>query len=199
MSYKGPRVKLSRSIGVALTPKAEIIMQKKAYPPGQHGQRRRPAQSEFGKQLLEKQRLKFQYNVSERELRSCFFKAKKSKGNTPEILVSILEHRLDNVVRRSGLAPTIFAARQLVSHKHITVNGKTVNKPNFIVGAEDIVSLRDSSKQLAMVNDALQKSIVPGYIEVNRDDKSVRFLRKPERSEVPIKCDEQLVVEFFSR
>jgi small subunit ribosomal protein S4 len=199
MTHKGPRVKLSRRLGIALTPKSEVIMQKRAYAPGQHGQRRRPPHSEFGKQLLEKQRLKFQYNVSERELRRYFRTAKSTKGNTPDILVNLLEHRLDNVVRRAGFAPTIYAARQLVSHKHITVNGKTVNKPNFRVGAQDVVGLREKSKGLDVINNSLGNAVIPSYIEVSRNEKTVRFIRTPMLSEVPITCEAQLVVEFFSR
>lgn len=199
MAYKGPKAKLSRRLGVALTLKSEIVMQKKPYAPGQHGQRRRPPQSEFGKQLLEKQRLKFQYNVSERELRRYFKVAKKRKGSTPDHLVGILEHRLDNVVRRSGLAPTIYAARQLVSHKHITVNGKIVNKPNFQVGPEDIVGLREKSRDLAIVNESMNNCVIPPYLELNRSEKSARFIRPPEATEIPITCEAQLVVEYYSR
>jgi small subunit ribosomal protein S4 len=199
MTYKGPRGKLSRRLGVALTPKSEAIMQKRSYAPGQHGQRRRPPHSEFGKQLLEKQRLKFQYNVSERELRRYFKIAKSTKGNTPDILVNLLEHRLDNVVRRSGFAPTIYAARQLVSHKHITVNGKIVNCPNYRVGAQDVVGLREKSKSLDVINNSLNSAVVPTYLEISRNDKSVRFIRTPGISEIPITCEAQLVVEYFSR
>jgi small subunit ribosomal protein S4 len=199
MPQKRPRGKLSRSIGVAITPKAELILQKRSHAPGQHGQKRRPPQSEFGKQLLEKQRLKFQYNVKERELKRYYVVAKKSKGSTPDKLVNLLEHRLDNVVRRSGIASTIFAARQLVSHKHITVNGKVVNKPNFQISATDVVGLREKSKSLAVVLSSISNAIIPTYIELNRDEKTAKFSRPPERSEIPITCDAQLVVEYFSR
>jgi len=199
MTHKGPRVKLSRRLGIALTPKSETIMQKKAYAPGQHGQRRRPPHSEFGKQLLEKQRLKFQYNVSERELRRYFRVAKSTKGNTPDILVNLLEHRLDNVIRRAGFAPTIYAARQLVSHKHITVNGKSVNKPNYRISAQDIVGLREKSKNLDIISNSINNAIIPSYMELSRNDRTARFTRTPSLSEVPITCEAQLVVEFFSR
>jgi small subunit ribosomal protein S4 len=199
MSHKGPRAKLSRRLGVALTPKSEIVMQKKPHAPGQHGQRRRPPQSEYGKQLLEKQRLKFQYNVSERELRRYFSTAKSTKGNAPDILVNLLEHRLDNVVRRTGFAPTIYAARQLVSHKHITVNGKVVNKPNFKIGSQDVIGLREKSKDLTAISNSLGNAIVPSYLEVSRNEKTARFIRTPAASEVPITCEVQLVVEFYSR
>jgi small subunit ribosomal protein S4 len=197
MTYKIPRVKLSRSIGVALTPKAEAIMQKKGYAPGQHGQRRRPAQSEFGKQLFQKQRLKFQYNVSERFLRSCFAKAKRVKGNTPEALLRILEQRLVTVILRAGFAPTIYAAKQLVSHKHVTVNGKVVNCPNYQIKLEDVVSLREKGKDLA--EKSLPNAVIPTYIELDRDSKTAKFLRIPELAEISIQCEPQLVVEYYSR
>ena len=197
MSYKGPRVKLSRSIGVPLTAKAEAIMQKKPYPPGQHGQRRRPSQSEFGKQLFQKQRLKFQYNVSERFLRRCFQKAKRLRGSTPEALLRLLEGRLVTMVYRGGFAPTIYAARQLVSHKHVTVNGKVVNRPNYKIELEDVIGVRGKGERLAQ--ESLQNAIIPSYVELDRDAKTIKLARLPEMDEIPVKCDAQYVVEFYSK
>ena len=199
MSYRGPRAKLSRKLGVPITPKSTRVMIRKPYAPGQHGQRRRKAASEFGRQLLEKQKLKFQYNVSEKQLRKYYKKAKAAKGNPADTLVQYLETRLDNVVYRSGLTPTIYAARQLVTHGHVRVNGAKINKPSYAVTHNDIVSLAEKSKQIPYVQEALGNSAPPDYLEVNKEAFTTRITRVPLREEVPVICEIQLVIEMYSR
>jgi small subunit ribosomal protein S4 len=199
MSYKGPRAKLSRALGVPLTPKSALIIQKRPNPPGQHGARRRGSRSDYGLQLLEKQRLRFQYNVSERQLRKYFVIAKKMKGSTDECLVKVLESRLDNVVYRSGFAPTIYAARQLVSHGHCLVNGKKVDVASQLIGSDDVVSIREKSKGLLAIKEALSRANRPSYIETDTSALTTRFVRSPEGHEIPIVCNVQMVVEYYSR
>ena len=199
MSYRGPRAKLSRKLGVPLTPKATRVMIRKPYAPGQHGQRRRKAASEYGKQLLEKQKLKFQYNVSEKQLRRYYKKAKAAKGNPADRIVQFLETRLDNIVFRSGLAPTIYAARQLVVHGHIRVNGAKIDKPAYVVTHNDIVSIKEKSKELPIIQEAVANATVPDYLDVNKEAFSTRITRMPLREEVPVICDLQLVFELYSR
>jgi small subunit ribosomal protein S4 len=184
---------------VPLTEKATRVMIRKPYPPGEHGQRRRRAPSEFGKQLLEKQKLKFQYNVSEKQLRSYFKRAKRAKGNPSNRLVQFLETRLDNIVFRSGFAPTIYAARQLVGHGHVMVNGSKVNKPAFEVSHTDIVTLKEKSREIPIVQEAIGKAQVPDYLEVSKEQGSTRITRLPLRDEIPVICDIQLVIELYSR
>ena len=199
MSYRGPKVKLSRKLGIALTDKAAAVMNKRPNAPGQHGAKRRKAQSEFGKQLLEKQRLKFQYNISERQLRRYCDLAIKSKGNSADLLINTLESRLDAMVCRAGFAPTIFAARQFVTHGHVTVNGKKVNIPSFLVKSTDTIAVREKSQQLPLVQVAIHKTIVPPYIEQDKSNYTCKMIRTPERQEVPVICELQRVVEFYSR
>ena len=199
MSYRGPKAKLSRRLGVPLTTKAAAVMLRKPHAPGEHGQRRRRSPSDFGIQLLEKQRLRCQYNVSEKQLRRYFAQAKRRKENTADALVKILESRLDNVVLRAGYATSIYQARQLVSHGHFEVNGKRVNIPSYVVGLSDVITIRDKSKKLMLFQEAISKATVPAYIESDHQNMTTRLAREPEASEVPIQCETQLVVEFYSR
>lgn len=199
MSYRGPKAKLSRRLGVPLTEKASKVMLRKPYAPGQHGQRRRRGLSNYGKQLLEKQRLRFQYNVSEKQLRNYFSIAKAVKGTTPDELVRLLETRLDNVVYRSGFAPTIYAARQLVSHGHVLVDGKKVDIPGYRVLQEHVVTIKEKSRKMPIIVDALERAASVPYLECDKGQFSTRVMRAPERSEIPITCDAQLVVELYSR
>lgn len=199
MNYTGPRVKLSRRLGVPLTPKAVKVMIHKPLPPGQHGGRRRRALSDYGKQLLEKQKLKYQYNVHEKQLRNYYKTANQRKGNTGENLISILECRLDSFVARSGLAPTVYAARQLVRHGHILVNGRKVDLPSYMIKVEDVISVKEKSRHIPAINEAMQAAFAPPYVELNKEQFSARLLRLPTREEVPIQCEIPLVVEFYSR
>ena len=156
MNYTGPKVKISRKLGLELTPKSRKITAKKAYPPGQHGaMKKRAKQSDYGKQLLEKQRLRLQYNISEKQMGNYYAKAARMVGNTGELLLQLLESRLDSVVYRSGFASSIYAARQYVSHGHIAVNGRKVNISSYSLKPNDVVAVKEKSKKL----DCFQESI----------------------------------------
>lgn len=199
MKFNGPKVKLSRKLGVALSDKAQRYMEKKAYPPGMHGMRRRRRLSNYGRQLLEKQRLRYQYNVSERQLRNYFKKAARTKGVAGENLLRLLECRLDAFVLRSGFAPTIFAARQFVGHGHLEVNGKRVNIPSYRLKVGDVAEVREKSRKLRMFNEPRSGGAVPNYISVDDSGYKSELTSLPRRDEVPVVCDVPLVVEFYSR
>lgn len=202
MKFIGPKVKLSRKLGIAITPKAVKYMEKRPYPPGQHGPAKggRPPKSEYGKQLLEKQRLRFQYNVSERQMRNYFRKALRSKNATGEMLVQLLESRLDAIVLRAGFARTIYAARQFVAHGHIEVNGERVDIPSYRVKPGDVVSVRSKSRQLAPILEAMG-NVPPAISYVERDwiNMQATFVRIPPRDEIPVICEVEKVVEFYSK
>lgn len=202
MNYTGPKVRVSRALGIALTPKAARIMETKAYPPGEHGAnpRRRPRIQGYKAQLLEKQRLRAQYNVHERQMRRYFKRAVNSKGNTGDVLVSLLETRLDSVVLRAGLARSIYAARQYVSHRHVMVNGESVDRPGYQVKPGDEVSIRPKSRKILCFREALESSLdAPEYLTVEKDQMRVRLERRPVRDEIPVICDVAKVIEFYSR
>jgi small subunit ribosomal protein S4 len=200
MNYTGPKVKLSRKIGVNITPKAGKYATKKPYPPGQHGpNKRRGKQSDFGKQLLEKQRLRLQYNVSEKQMSNYYAKAAKMTGNTADFLVQLLETRLDTVLFRSGIARSLYQAKQLISHGHVKVNGKKVNISSFQVKANDALLLKEKSRNLSDVQDNIRNTNSPAYIEVSKVDFSAKLLYVPAVSEIPVQCETSLVVEFYSR
>lgn len=202
MKSTGPKVRLSRRLGIPLTPKAARIMERKPYPPGQHGRNQqftRGRMSDYKRQLLEKQRLRAQYNISERQMRNYFRQAERAVGNTVNRLVQLLESRLDAVVNRGGLAPTIYAARQLVSHGHVLVNGRRVNIASYQVKVGDVVSVKQKSRQIPAVVDAVESAAPPSYLDLSPDDMSVKFLYLPDREEVPVIAEVHLVIEFYSR
>lgn len=202
MKFIGPKVKLSRKLGIAITPKAVKYMEKRPYPPGQHGPAKgsRPPKSEYGKQLLEKQRLRFQYNVSERQMRNYFRKALRSKNATGEMLVQLLESRLDAIVLRAGFARTIYAARQFVAHGHIEVGGERVDIPSYRVRPGDVVSVKPKSRTLAPILEAMG-NVPPAIAYVERDwiNMQATFVRIPPREEIPVICEVEKVVEFYSK
>lgn len=201
MNYTGPKVKLSRKFGFSLTRKAEKYTQKKPYPPGQHGKLKRRAKlSDYGRQLFEKQKLRSQYNISEAQLRNYFEKASKMVGNTGDLLLQLMESRLDALVYRSGLAPTIYSARQLVSHGHILVDGKTVNIPSYQLKPNSVVSVKESSRKIQVIQDSIRGSAAPPpYIELTKADFSFKFLYVPPKEEIPVVCELPQVVEYYSR
>ncbi len=202
MKYNGPKVKVSRALGVPLTPKAAKIMEKKSYPPGQHGriQRFKRKESDFKRQLVEKQRLRAQYNIHERQMRNYFRKASRQYGNTPDNLVQMLESRLDAVVYRAGLARTIYAARQYVSHGHIEVNGKRVNIASYAVKPNDVVAVRAKSQKIPCFTEALETTgEPPDYLTRNKKQMSTTLVYLPKREEVPVICEVSLVIEYYSR
>jgi small subunit ribosomal protein S4 len=199
MRFTGPKVKKSRALGVALTPKAQKHMRKKSYPPGQHGQARRRRKSEYGLQLLEKQRLRFQYNVSERYLKRMFGIAASRQGPTGENLMQMLESRLDALVLRAGFAATIYAARQYVNHGHFEVNGRKVNIPSQRLKPGDGFAVRERSRHMLVFSELRPATTPSDYVRLEPDSFSARYLRTPDRTEIPVLCQEQAVVEYYSR
>lgn len=199
MNFTGSKVKKSRALGVALTPKAQKYMRNRPYPPGDHGQRRRRRPSDYGVQLLEKQRLRFQYNVSEGYLSRTYETADRQSGPTGDNLLQLLERRLDNLVLRAGLAPTIYAARQYVTHGHFHLNGKKATIPSMRLKPGDVITVRDKSRKSPLFSDTESGGQVSPYMTVDSGNYSARFDYIPTRDEIPIICAEHLVVEFYSR
>lgn len=198
--YTGPKSKIARKFGEPIFGEDKVLS-KKNYPPGQHGNNRRRKTSEYGMQLKEKQKAKYTYGVLERQFRNLFETAARTKGVTGEVLLQLLECRLDNVVYRLGIAPTRPAARQIVLHKHINVNGKVVNIPSYRVKAGDIITVREKSKSLEVINDTLagfNHSKYP-WIEWDESIKGGKFLHMPQREDIPESIKEQLIVELYSK
>ena len=198
--YIGPKSKIARRFGEAIFG-PDKVLSKKNYPPGQHGNSRRRKTSEYGIQLLEKQRAKYIYCVLEKQFRITFDKAARSKGITGEVLLQLLESRLDNVVYRLGLAPTRSAARQLVTHRHIIVDGKLLDIPSYSVKAGQVIGVREKSKSLEVISNALEgfnHSKYP-WLEWDKSSLSGKLLHWPERSDIPENIKEQLIVELYSK
>lgn len=200
--YTGPKTKKARAFGEAIFG-FDRAFEKRKYPPGQHGNtRRRKQRSDYAIQLMEKQKAKYTYGVLERQFRNTFEKASSKKGVTGEVLLQLLEARLDNTVFRLGLAPTRRAARQLVSHKHILVNGILNNVPSTQLRAGDVVSVRGKSQSLDVIRDSVTtKSEVRKYpwLEFNQDKLEGKFIEYPTRDQIPEKINEQLIVELYSK
>ncbi|MFS8479801.1 MAG: 30S ribosomal protein S4 [Micromonosporaceae bacterium] len=196
------RVRLSRALGIPLTPKSVRYYERRPYPPGVHGRRRRKP-TDYQVRLLEKQRLRHQYDVSESQMRRAFAEAARRPGKTGENLISLLERRLDALVHRAGFARTIYQARQFVSHGHITVDGAKVDVPSYRVRPGQVIGVRERSRQLepfaVAASGAHAEGPTPPYLEVNLPELRATLLREPAREEVPVRCQEQLVVEFYSR
>lgn len=201
MNKTGPKVKLSRSLGIALTPKAAKVMEKKPHPPGEHGraQNFRRKLSDYKRQLMEKQKLRAQYNIHERQLRNYFDKAQRKKGNTGDNLLQMLETRLDAVVLRGGFARTIYAARQLVTHGHILVNGQRVDVPGYTVKAGDVISVRPKSLQNPGIQEAMADAQPISYLTLDRNAGTITVNEIPARELIPVICDVPLVIEYYSR
>ena len=198
--YTGPKSRIARKFGEAIFG-ADKVLSKKNYPPGQHGNNRRRKTSEYGVMLAEKQKAKYTYGVLEKQFRNMFEKAASAPGITGEVLLQGLESRLDNVVFRLGIAPTRAAARQLVSHKHITVDGKVVGIPSYTVKAGQIVGVRERSKSLEVIADSLagfNHSKYP-WLEWDENAKAGKFLHMPERADIPENIKEHLIVELYSK
>ena len=198
--YIGPKSKIARKFGEPIFG-PDKVLSKKNYPPGQHGNTRRRKTSEYGVQLREKQKAKYTYGVLERQFRITYEKAQRTPGVTGVILLQLLECRLDNVVYRLGLAPTRAAARQLVSHRHITVDGKVVNIPSFQVKPGHVVTVREKDKSMEVIANALNgfnHSKYP-WIEWNAAIMGGTFLHVPEREDIPENIKEQLIVELYSK
>lgn len=198
--YTGPKTRIARKFGEAIFGEDKVLA-RKSNPPGQHGANRRRKVSEYGQMLKEKQKAKYTYGVLERQFRNLFDKAARTKGITGEVLLQLLESRLDNVVYRLGLAPSRPAARQLVLHKHITVNGKVVNIPSYHVTPGEVVAVREKSKSLEVIADCLagfNHSKYP-WIEWDESVKGGKFLHVPAREDIPENIKEQSIVELYSK
>lgn len=198
--YTGPKTKIARKFGEPIFGEDKVLT-KKNYPPGQHGQNRRRKTSEYGNQLREKQKAKYTYGVLEKQFRNLFEKASRMKGITGELLLQLLESRLDNIVYRLGIAPTRAAARQHVLHKHITVNGRVVNIPSYQVKPGDVVGVREKAKSLEVIQDTLagfNHSKYP-WIEWDEATKTGKFLHTPQREDIPENIKEQAIVELYSK
>lgn len=199
--YTGPKSKIARKFREAIYG-PDKALERKNYPPGQHGQsKKRSKQSEYAVQLMEKQKAKYIYGVLEKQFANLFDKAHRKHGITGENLLKYLEGRLDNTVYRLGIAGSRRAARQLVSHKHVTVNGEVVNIPSYALKAGDVVAVREKSKSLEAITEAVATSRVDKYnwLEFDRSTMVGKFLNHPERSEIPENIKEQLIVELYSK
>jgi small subunit ribosomal protein S4 len=200
MKYNGPKVKLSRKVGFAITPKARKVLDRKPGTPGQHGNaRRRPKQSDYAKQLIEKQRLRLQYNIHERQMTNTIKRAARLQGNKVDVLVQLLEQRLDALVMRAGFARSIYAARQYVRHGHVLVNGDKVDMPAYAVQPNDVITIKEKSRKLEGFQEAIRSSAPPPYLDVSKADFTAKFLYLPPREEVPVVCEVPLVIEYYSR
>lgn len=196
--------KISRKLGASLWGQAKDPFIKRNYKPGQHGAATKGRPTDYGNQLRAKQRLKFYYgNISEKQFFNLFQLASKTKGDVSENFIALLESRLDAIVYRANFVPTVFAARQFVSHKHVTVNGKVVNIPSYRVQIGDVIQVREKSRKLIIVMDSLQKMErdIPSYLQLNKDTFSIQMIIKPEFAEVPYPVEMQphFITEFYSR
>jgi small subunit ribosomal protein S4 len=198
--YTGPSTKIARKFGEAIFG-ADKAFEKRNYPPGQHGMaKKRGKKSEYAIQLMEKQKAKYSYGILEKQFRNLFEKASASKGVTGEILLQLCESRLDNVVFRMGIASSRRAARQIVSHRHITVNGELVNIPSYHLKAGDVVAVREKSKSLESIERSLANSShVYEWITWNNDTKQGTYVSVPARLQIPENIKEQLIVELYNK
>jgi len=197
--YTGPQTKIARKFGEPIYG-PDKYFEKRNFPPGQHGlAKKRKKTSEYGTQLAEKQKVKYMYGVLERQFRKFYERANRMKGRTGENLIMLLESRLDNIVYRLGIAPSRPAARQLVSHCHITLNGEVCNIPSTIVKAGQIVAVRERSKSLEVVQESLKSATKYSWLEWDADKCAGKYVSLPERSEIPETINEQLIVELYSK
>src|SRR5574344_136817 len=198
--YTGPKTKIARRFREPIFG-ADKTLDRKNYRPGQHGQsKRKPKQSEYGTQLMEKQKAKYTYGLLERQFRNLFDKAARKGGVTGTVLLQLIESRLDNVVYRLGIAKTRNQARQLVSHRHIVVNGNLVNIPSYMVKPGDIIGVREKSKSLEVITDSLEgRTNQYPWLEFDNSKMSGKFMSYPERADIPENIQEQLIVELYSK
>jgi len=198
--YTGPKTKIARKFGEAIFGDDKAF-EKRNYPPGQHGaNKRRGKKSEYATQLMEKQKAKYTYGILERQFRNMFKKATAAPGITGEVLLQLCESRLDNVVYRMGLAPSRSGGRQLVSHRHITVNGEIVNIPSYQLKAGDVVAVREKSKSLEAIENSLNNSSsVYEWITWNNETKQGTYVSVPARVQIPENINEQYIVELYSK
>ena len=198
--YIGPKSRIARRFKEPIFG-PDKALEKKNYPPGQHGlSKKRAKQSEYAVQLMEKQKVKYTYGILERQFAKTFDKAASAKGITGEVLLQLIESRLDNVVYRMGIAPSRTSARQLVSHRHITVNEKIINIPSYTLKPGDVVGVRERSKAVEIIRNTVSSSgnLYP-WIEFNKGTMSGKYMSLPERSQIPENIKEQLIVELYSK
>ncbi|WP_106768209.1 30S ribosomal protein S4 [Paenibacillus faecalis] len=196
--YTGPKFKLSRRVGISLSGTGKEL--KRPFPPGQHGPNQRRKMSNYGMQLQEKQKLRHMYGLGEKQFRTLFDKATKMKGIAGENFMFMLESRLDNLVYRLGFSNSRPGARQLVSHGHITVNGKKVDIASYAVSPGDVIGLRERSRNLSAIKEALANRVhLPAYLEYDETAMEGKYIRLPERSELSQDIDETQIVEFYNR
>lgn len=196
--YTGPKFKLSRRLGISLGGSGKEL--KRPFPPGQHGANQRRKVSGYGLQLMEKQKLRHMYGLNEKQFRNLFDRASKLQGKAGENFMFLLESRLDNLVFRLGWANTRYGARQLVSHGHVTVNGKKVDIASYTVSPGDVIGLRERSRSLKSIKEAIEgRHHLPGYVDFNATAMEGKYVRLPERGELSQDIEEQQIVEFYSR
>ena len=197
--YTGPKTRIARKFGEAIFGEDKAF-ERRNYPPGQHGlAKRRGKKSEYAVQLMEKQKAKYTYGILERQCAKLYEQAQRAKGVTGEVLLQLCESRLDNVVYRLGFAKTRAGARQLVSHRHITVNGELVNIPSYLLKAGDVVAVREESKSLEVIADSLASKANYEWLQFNDETKQGTFVSAPERIQIPEDIKEQLIVELYSK
>ena len=199
--YIGPKTKIARKFGAAIYGDDKNFEKRKNQPPGQHGvnKRRNQKKSEYAVQLMEKQKAKYTYGILEKQFANLYEKANRAKGVTGEVLLQLCESRLDNVVYRFGFAKTRAGARQLVSHRHITVNGELVNIASYTLKPGDVVAVREKSKSLEVIADSLAYKSSYEWLQFNDETKSGTFVAAPERIQIPEDLKEQLIVELYSK
>ena len=199
--FTGSRLRKMRALGCDLPGLSRKSIERRPYPPGQHGQRRRGRISDYGRQLIEKQKLRFNYGIGERQFRRLIKESKASKVATGDKLLELLERRLDNVVFRSGFAPTIPAARQLLKHGHFQVNGRRVDIPSYRVRAGETITVRERSKELVFIKESLGRPSLslPSWLEFDASTATARVAAIPDASSVPLDVEVQLVVEYYAK
>lgn len=204
-SYHGPKARVQRRFGEVLIPRPKYakILEKRPYPPGDHGkekQYRSGRRSDYGLQLNEKQKLSFIFNIRETQLRRYFMRARRQPGNTGANLLILLERRLDNLVYRAGFAPTIWAARQMVKHGHIHVDGRRLDLPSYSVVPGQTISVREAMRKNPHVVESIESAVHNlSYLSVDKNSFSAQFTALPAREEIPVPIDEQLIIEFYTR
>jgi small subunit ribosomal protein S4 len=198
--YIGPKSKIARKFKEPIFG-PDKVLEKKNYPPGQHGlSKKRAKQSEYAVQLMEKQKAKYTYGILERQFAKIYHMAQRAHGVTGEVLLQLIESRLDNVVYRMGIAPTRSGARQLVGHRHITVNGNVVNVPSYILKAGDVIAVRERSKTLEVINTAVSGATNQfSWMDFDKGTMTGKFISVPERLQIPENIKEQLIVELYSK
>ncbi len=199
--YLGSRCKVCRQLGFSVCGSSRCALERRNTPPGMHPQLRKKM-SDYKKRMIEKQRLRFSYWISEKQFRNYVKKAYSKKGVSGEMLVSLLERRLDNIVYRLGFAPSILSARQMVVHGHVLVNGRKVDQPNYLLREKDVISLKEKSRKMPLVEEGMARSMARpplSYVEVDKENLKGTLTSVPERAQIPLEIDEGLIMEHYSR